>query len=498
MPLLQPATIVVPRHRSRRSERKPSGFQRVAHPGCPAAPLAEDHADPLILGARKRIGDVLRNKWSLDELIGVGGMAAVYAATHRNGNRAAVKILHAGMSANPAIRERFLCEGFVANSVAHLGALQIIDDDVAEDGSLFLVTELLDGETLDERRLRVGGRMTADEVLLVTDQLLAVLAAAHAHGVVHRDVKPENLFLTRVGQLKVLDFGIARMRDRPGPALTQPGAMMGTPSFMAPEHASGLEDEVDERSDIWSCGAMMFTLLSGAFVHEGVTANDQLARAMTNRAAPLRTVAGDVAPSVALVVDRALSFEKEQRWCDASSMRQAVGEAYQELVGAPIGDAAKLNVPNGIDLTSIAPPAPLPVRGRWSTRAALAGATLVIVGVGFAGTRYSHHTNELFAEEQRVAPAPPAEGVGAAVETTEIRIEPIGAAPWEPSTRPSETPTKSVNTLPSTLRPWPSQKWQSSRMQGAPPTTEPARADCFPPYIIDMDTGKKLWKLECL
>jgi serine/threonine protein kinase len=497
MHFLEPATIVVPRPRSRRGERKRSGLQGVARVERAAAPPAEDGADPLTLSARKRVGEVLRNKWSLDELIGVGGMAAVYAATHRNGNRAAVKILHAEMSANPAIRERFLHEGFVANSVAHLGALQIIDDDVAEDGSLFLVTELLDGETLDERRLRVGGRMTADEVLLVTYQLLAVLAAAHAHGVVHRDVKPENLFLTRVGQLKVLDFGIARMRDRPGPALTQPGAMMGTPSFMPPEHASGLEDEVDERSDIWSCGAMMFTLLSGVFVHEGVTPNDQLARAMTNRAAPLRTVAVDVAPSVAHVVDRALSFEKEQRWGDASSMRRAVGEAYQELVGAPIGDAAKLNVPNGIDLTSIAPTVPLPAkRGQWTTRAAMVAAALVILGVGFAGTRF-FHTKEVFAKEQRVAPAPLSEGVGPPAETTQIRIEPIGSALWQPATRPSETESVS-SPLPSPLRPWQSQRQQRSRMQVAPPPTQPAGVDCFPPYVIDTETGKKLWKLECL
>jgi serine/threonine protein kinase len=498
MHLLQPATIVVPRPKSRRGERKPAALQSVAHSGALAAPPPDERADPLILRARERVGDVLRNKWRLDELVGVGGMAAVYAATHRNGNRAAVKILHAEMSAHPAIRERFLYEGFVANSVAHLGALQIIDDDVAEDGSLFLVTELLDGETLDERRLRVGGRMTADEVLLVTDQLLAVLAAAHAHGVVHRDVKPENLFLTRVGQLKVLDFGIARMRDRPGPALTQPGAMMGTPSFMAPEHASGLEDEVDERSDLWSCGAMMFTLLSGAFVHEGVTPNEQMARAITNRATPLRGVAGDVAPSVAHVVDRALSFEKEQRWRDATSMRQAVGEAYQELVGAPIGDAAKLNVPRGIDVTSIAPPVASSVRRPWSTRAARAAAVFVILAVGFVGTRF-FHANDLLAKEQGVAPAPPVERVAAAAETTEIRIEPIGRAAWPPSTTPSESPTASVSApLPSALRPWLMEKRRRRRGQSASPTAALAPADCSPPYMIDTDTGKKTWKVDCL
>lgn len=114
--------------------------------------------DSLTLRARGRVGSTLRGKWRLDQLLGVGGMAAVYAATHRNTSRVAVKLLHLEVSANPEIRSRFLREGYAANSVGHPGAVQVIDDDVAEDGSLFLVTELLDGETLEERRLRFGGR----------------------------------------------------------------------------------------------------------------------------------------------------------------------------------------------------------------------------------------------------------------------------------------------------------------------------------------------------
>src|SRR6202044_2927349 len=114
-------------------------------------------------------------KWRLDTLLGVGGMAAVYAATHRNGSRAAVKLLHAELSINPHVRTRFLREGYVANTVGHDGAVKVIDDDVAEDGSLFLVSELLDGETLEERRLRMGGHLTQDEVLSIVDHLFAVV-----------------------------------------------------------------------------------------------------------------------------------------------------------------------------------------------------------------------------------------------------------------------------------------------------------------------------------
>src|SRR5580704_5504658 len=232
--------------------------------------------DPLLLRARGRIGSTLRGKWRLDALLGIGGMAAVYAGTHRNGMRAAVKVLHPEMMINAEVRTRFLREGYVANSIDHQAAVKVLDDDVAEDGSLFLVTELLDGETLEDRRIRLGGQMSEDDVLAVTDQLLDVLIAAHANGVVHRDLKPENVFTTRTGVVKVLDFGIARLRElSTASTATKSGASMGTPAFMPPEQARGLWEEVDGRSDLWAVGATMFNLLTGRVVHEGRTPNEQ-------------------------------------------------------------------------------------------------------------------------------------------------------------------------------------------------------------------------------
>src|SRR5579863_5009689 len=102
--------------------------------------------DPLVVRARQRLGQVLREKWRLDVLLGVGGMAAVYAATHRNGSRVAIKLLHPELSTNHQVRTRFLREGYVANAVGHEAAVRVTDDDIAEDGSAFLVMELLDGE----------------------------------------------------------------------------------------------------------------------------------------------------------------------------------------------------------------------------------------------------------------------------------------------------------------------------------------------------------------
>ncbi len=322
--------------------------------------------DAIEMRAHLRVGTTLRDKWQLDVLLGVGGMASVYAATHRNGSRAAVKILHPELSINAELRSRFLREGYLANSVGHEGAVKILDDDVADDSSLYLVTELLDGETLEARRLRFGGQLTESEVLLAADQILDVLVAAHAKGIVHRDIKPENVFLTRAGQVKVLDFGIARLRQLSSLSTsTKVGMTLGTPSFMAPEQARGLWDEVDGRSDVWACGATMFLLLSGSSVHRGRTPNELLLSAMTMRAPPCASAVLHAGIGVARVIDRALVFEREGRWTDAKSMQRAVREAYGERYGA-IATGPKLVVPVQVPDRTLPSAASAPA-GRVST-----------------------------------------------------------------------------------------------------------------------------------
>jgi serine/threonine-protein kinase len=251
--------------------------------------------------AERRVGTLLKGKWKLDRLIGVGGMAAVYAATHRNGKRVAVKMLHASLSAHEDMRARFLREGYLANKVGHDGAVSVLDDEVAEDGSVFLVMDLLEGETLDARWERKGRALPASEVLGFADALLDVLGAAHDKGIVHRDIKPENLFLTRAGAIKALDFGIARLREVSGPKETQTGTTMGTPAFMPPEQARGRIEEIDARADVWTVGALMFTLLVGRHVHEGHTSNEVLLSAMTRAAPPVLSLAPSLDPRVAHV-----------------------------------------------------------------------------------------------------------------------------------------------------------------------------------------------------
>jgi serine/threonine protein kinase len=301
--------------------------------------------------ARARIGTSLLGKYFLDRVLGVGGMAAVFAANHRNGSRVAVKVLHAEYAMVDDVRVRFLREGYVANRIAHPGVVKVLDDDTGEDGSVFLVLELLEGETLDELWQRQGARLPPEQVLLHADRTLDVLHVAHASGIVHRDIKPENLFLTRDGQLKVLDFGIARLLD--GTGATQSGQSFGTPAFMPPEQAAGRMKDVDARTDIWSVGATMFALLSGSFVHEGTS----FVAAAVGRARPVRTVAPWVPADVGDIVDVALAFEQEKRWPTARSMQAAMRATGRY-------DPAKDPIASG---AAAAPPGPIGVGGSFPT-----------------------------------------------------------------------------------------------------------------------------------
>jgi hypothetical protein len=302
--------------------------------------------------AQARVGTVLREKYRIDGILGIGGMAVVYVATHRNRQSFAVKMLHPFLSTNPAIRERFLGEGYRANSVKHKGAVTVFDDDVAEDGAVFLVMELLDGESLDHVVQRQRGGPPVRATMLIGHQLLDVLVAAHAANVVHRDIKPANLFVTRDGTVKVLDFGIARLLEAAGGQLTRSGAVLGTPGFMAPEQARGLLDAIDGKTDVWAVGATLYSLVTGGYVHEGESQQLQLIQAATQPAPSLAARAPGAPRGLIEVVDRALAFDKADRWT-AAAMRDALRAVYvgefgeepaaarlAELLGTPHGGGA--------------------------------------------------------------------------------------------------------------------------------------------------------------
>lgn len=293
----------------------------------------EDIGDELARRAERRVGDVLKGKWTLGRVLGAGGMAVVYEARHRNRKRAAIKLLHPELSSVQETRSRFMREGYVANSVGHKGAVEVLDDDVAEDGSAFLVMEYLDGETLADRFDREGA-IQPRHLLPIIDGVLDVLAAAHRNEIIHRDIKPENVMLTKDGGVKLLDFGIARLREvSPAARHTRSGILLGTPAFMAPEQARSRWEDVDHRTDLWAVGAMTYFLLTGELVHEGETLTEMLSAAITTPAPSLASHDADLHPSLVALVDRALEFHKEERWQSAREMQVALCAVLEALDG---------------------------------------------------------------------------------------------------------------------------------------------------------------------
>ena len=283
------------------------------------------HRDDPFRAAEARIGTTLNAKWSLEHLLGVGGMGAVFAAKHRNGTRAAVKILHTEFARDKEIRERFLREGKIANTVDHPARVPVTDDDLSDEGEPFLVMDLLEGGTLNELRHRTGGKVPLEETLRIFEVVLDLLARCHEVGIVHRDIKPGNIFITDAGEVKVLDFGVARMRE-PGSSVeaTRMGTAIGTPSYIAPEQALGLTTQVDGRSDIFSVGACMHVALTGKRLNHARTEAESFVMAATQAAPSIANLEPDLPAPVVACIDRALAFEREKRFQDAASMRSEV------------------------------------------------------------------------------------------------------------------------------------------------------------------------------
>ena len=271
-------------------------------------------------------------RWLLERVLGVGGMGTVYAARNQMGMVAAVKMLHPEMSVRREIRERFLREGYVANHIAHAGVVQALEHGETGD-EVFLVMELLAGETLSDRVKR-HGKLPVGEVLDFADQILDVLAAAHTKGVVHRDLKPDNLFVTPDGRIKILDFGLARVLDGvPSEHRTRTGVALGTLAYMAPEQALGRRAEIDGRVDVFALGATMFRILTGRRVHEAESEAELLMAMASRPAPPLAHVIPGISPAVAGVVDLALAFSREARYPDARTMQGDVRALRQGQPG---------------------------------------------------------------------------------------------------------------------------------------------------------------------
>ncbi len=294
-----------------------------------------DPLEALAMFAAERIGRTI-GEFRVERVLGVGAMAAVFVGVRGDGYRAALKVLHPHLSQVPEVRKRFSREGPIGRALAVLAPLcegipQVSEAGLTDDGSAYVVMDLLEGETLRQRQLRLG-RIPPSEALSVADQVLSVLATAHTYGIVHRDLKPENLHASEDGQIKVMDFGIARVLDPlpdgvavlPEKTATTAGTMLGTCDYMAPEQAMGAIDQIDGRTDLFGLGATLFELLSGRTIH-GDLPDTQLLITVASQAPPsLTSVAPDLPAELCAVVDRSLAFDKNHRYPHAKSMRADV------------------------------------------------------------------------------------------------------------------------------------------------------------------------------
>ncbi len=329
------------------------------------------------------VGTALDSKWRIDAQLGRGGMGVVYAATHvRNQSRVAIKVLHRELSRDAALRDRFLQEGYAANQVGHPGTVRVLDDGTTPDGHTYLVMERLEGQPLDAVAEAAGGKLPLADVMRYAAAVLDVIAAAHDKGIVHRDLKPENFFLCRDGTIKVLDFGIAQVKEAQTKArLTVTGVPMGTPAFMPPEQALALWERVDARADVYAVGATIVTLLTGRLVHEARTLPELLVMVSTRPAPPARSLAPELPVALAGVLDRALAFDPPARWANARAMGQALSAA---LSGHPTGVAAH---PAGVAGPGAARPTVVSGHGRSSWVDQAAPGSPPVDGVSVAAVR---------------------------------------------------------------------------------------------------------------
>ena len=255
--------------------------------------------------------------YTLESTLGRGGMATVYLAREIAGRKVALKLMHPQLAQEPLLVERFVREIEATRELKHPNLVEVYAAGEI-DGRLVMACELCDGGSV-EALLGKTRKLSAALTLEIAAQLFEGLAYAHGQGLVHRDLKPANLLLTRRGQLKIGDFGIARTLGET--RLTRTGLMMGTPGYVSPEQAQG--KPVDARSDLFSAGVVLYELLSGQSPHEAPDATAMLARVMRG-ALPLAAVEETVPPGLEALVDRLLSLDPLQRPASAAEALFAV------------------------------------------------------------------------------------------------------------------------------------------------------------------------------
>ncbi len=275
------------------------------------------------------VGSVIADTYTIEALIGRGGMGAVFMASHKRlpGKQVAIKVLHAEMSGEEVLA-RFKREAEIASRLGHPNIVQVHDFNLMPDGTPYLVLEYLHGESLAQRLKQ--GPLSLEHAMSIVRQVGSALAAAHREGIVHRDLKPQNIFLVptevdgRIVEIaKVLDFGISKIRGSTT-VKTQDSALLGTPQYMAPEQATGQHSSVDERTDIFALGAIVYEMLSGQPAFSGETIPEVVFKVVYEQPVPLAERVPGLPAAVIAAVQRAMAKPANERFASASDFIEAL------------------------------------------------------------------------------------------------------------------------------------------------------------------------------
>ena len=348
------------------------------------------------------IGRTLDKKYRIDAKLGVDLTGTIYRATRLFiGDVAVIKILHPDLTNNQPAVERFYREARTSALIKHPNAVAIYDFAVTSDQLVYLVTELVEGVSL-RKRLEQPGGMSEGYVVKIATQVCAALAEAHKHGVVHRDLTPENILMQITGsapQVKVLNFGIAALRDINRGDAEEPGDPLRSAEYMSPEQCRG--ESLDSRSDIYSLGIVLYEMLTGVTPFNSPVLTAVVVQQVNEEPRPLRSLNADISPAIESVVLRALEKRRELRPQTASEFANWLTEATKGVIPASVTDkplesslvsnlAQPVRDPRSYDTTEEELPEELPATGhisaprRSSTLALglISAAMLVVLGVG--------------------------------------------------------------------------------------------------------------------
>src|SRR5262245_22624511 len=352
-----------------------------ASPLAPTAPASGGAQSPAAVSPLSASGALtgmtLDQKYYLESKLGVGGMGTVYRAGRLLiGDRVAVKVLHPDQMADPHAVERFRREAQTASRLKHPNIVTVYDFGVSREGLNYQVMELAEGVSLRSLVHR-HGRPAETVAAEIIRQVCAALDEAHRQGVVHRDIKPENILVQTIPgglQVKVLDFGIAALRDVKAGRLTRTGVVVGTPHYMSPEHCLG--EELDGRSDIYSLGIVLFEMLTSVVPFDSPTTTAIVIKHVNDPPPPPRILNPNISAAVESVVLRALEKRRDAR------PQTAVEMARELIAAAGVAEVGSPN-PSKVAAPGVVTPAPIIMR-KWRKKVTPEPNKRVVTSLGAA------------------------------------------------------------------------------------------------------------------